>query len=174
MLITGPCVEATRALFADSSNGFNSIVNSLGHSELAIDWAPDTSIQFFEANLHPLDLEESSDFKYPVAFLHGTASTNTHDQFGTDFSGSVTLSLRIYASSRAAKASKAARALEILGNVVESAVNKLLADNQWPQTFGISSGVCGSWPMAREAVAAAGENWRQGYIFRLSIELTTA
>ncbi len=174
MLITGPCVEATRRLFADPSTGFNSIVTSFAHPELSIDWTAASSLQFFEANLHPDNLEESSDFKYPCAFLHGVASTNTHDQYGTDFSGSVTLSLRIYATTRIAKASGAARALEILANVVESAVNTLLADNQWPQTFGVPGAVCGSWPMAREAVASAGENWRQGYIFRLSIELTTA
>jgi hypothetical protein len=171
--ITGPCVEATRSFLADSVAGFNAVVTALGFPALTIDWSAATSKQFFEMASHPDFFEESAPFKYPMCFLHGLASNNIHEQFGVRFSGNVDLALRFYAVSKAPSIGTAGRQLESIGNAVESAVNTLFCDGNWPQNYGVS-GVLAAYPMTREPIQEAGEEWRQGYIFRLSFESTSA
>jgi hypothetical protein len=173
LLLTGPCVEATRTFLSNGTNGFNPLVTGMGSSGLVIDWTAATSKQLFELNAHPDDFEESAPFKYPMCFLHGVGSNNTHEQFGVRFSGRVELMLRFYVTSKAPSIAVAGRALEATGNAIEGAVNTMFCDGNWPQNYGLSA-VFAGYPMVREAIQSAGEEWRQGFGFRLSFELTAA
>jgi hypothetical protein len=173
LLITGPCIEAARLFLADNTKGFNPLVAGLGFTGLAIDWNANTSKQFFEINAHPDDFEDSAPFAYPMCFLHGISSNNAHEQFGVRFSGRVDLALRFYATTKAPSIAKAGRALEAIGHAIEGAVNTMFSDGNWPQSYGLGA-VFAGYPMTREPIEKAGDEWRQGFTFRLTFDLTAS
>lgn len=173
LLISGPLVEAVRLFLSQTVGGYNSIVTALGQAALTVDWTKATSKQYFELNAEPDDFEESTPFKYPMVFLYSATSNNEHEQYGTDFSGKVQLMLKFYVSNKSSSLAVAGRALEVTGNVIESAVNTLFGDGNWPQSYGATA-VMASYPMTRERLQPDGEEWRQGFIFRLTFEATAS
>ena len=165
--ISGPCHEATRLALANASTGFNALVAAnaaaFGVTAFSIDWGATSSVQYFPCNAGPDDVEESTPFKYPCVFHYAVQSSNEHEQYGAHFSGPVSQALSFHFTDDSVALS---RTLEKIGNLVESVVNTIFADGNWPQNFGANA-VCGRLPMTRGPIEPAGESQRQSFTFRL-------
>ena len=174
--ITKYATDALLLLLGHPTNGFNaslaSVAGSYGIQPVTINWGPG-SPQFFPVNLHPDDLEESTVSKYPMAFLCGLRSQNTHESHGRKFSGPVELRLSFWLTSKASSIVKAASALESLCSAIEEACNNMFWNGNWPQGYGASSSVCNPPMCTRGEVEQAGEMWRQAIVFNLVFTLDT-
>lgn len=170
-LITRYVRAAAKAYLADPTSGFNATLASIaathGVTAFTIDWSA-TSKQFWEAYLTPDDVDESAASKYPMAFLHGVASDNSHDSLPRTFSGSVDLALAFWFTDRA---TSAPRTLEPLCDAVEDAVNAMFADGNWPQLWGASNAVMVRCPSQRARLDTGGEHWRASIVFRLTFQV---
>lgn len=164
--ISGPCREAARLLLA-SSAGFNALVNAhageFGVLPVQVDWNRDTSLQYFQTFGTPDDLEDTTNYKYPLVFHYALNTVNIHEQFAAQFAGQVTHLLAFHFSD---KSSKMSRKLEKYGDLVEAVCNQLFHDGNWPQQFGANA-VCGQYPMRRTALLQAAESWQQTFTFQL-------
>jgi hypothetical protein len=174
--ITKYVQDATLLLLGHPTNGFNAslavVAGSYSVQPVTINWGVG-SMQFFAANLHPDDLDESTPSKYPMVFLHGVQSRNTHESLGRKFSGQVQLQLTFWLTHKAASASKAGPALEALCNAIEETCNNLFYNGNWPQGYGASSAICIPPVCTRAQVEQAGEMWRQAIGFNLVFTLDT-
>lgn len=174
--ITQYAKDAMVLYLEHGAKGFNAslaAVASAYHIEpFKIDWGPD-SIQFFPIFGTPDDLEESDIAKYPMAFLYGVRSRNTHESHGRKFSGPVELTFSIWVTHKASKFSKAARALDAMCSAVEEACNNMFHDGNWPQLYGASRAVCLSPAFTRLQPEPEGEGWRQGVVLNMVFTLDT-
>lgn len=176
MSITKYVQDATKLFLGHPTKGFNTTLATVAASysiqPITIDWGVN-SIQFFPAYLTPDDLDESTPSKYPMAFLHGVRSRNTHESHGRNFSGPVELALTVWVTHKAASAGKAGPALDLLCSAIEETCNTMFTDGNWPQGYGASSAVCEPPPCTRTRVEQEGEMWRQAVIFNMVFTLDT-
>lgn len=174
MTITKYVKDATVLMLGHSAQGFNKTLADVSVTyalePLAINWNPGGP-QFFQANLTPDDLDESTPSKYPMVFMYGVRSQNTHQSMGRTFSGQVELALIFWLTHKASSAGKAGSALEALCDAIEDTCNSLFTNGNWPALYGAASSVCLPPSCARSSLEAEGEGWRQSLVFRLVFTL---
>jgi len=99
---SGQVRDTVLAQIADDTRGFNAQIAvtmpAAGLQPFTIDWNPDKSLNFFEANMNPEDIEATTPFRYPVATLYTPDEEDTLDQAFITYSGSVRMALSIYLS----------------------------------------------------------------------------
>ncbi len=133
-----------------------------------VDWS-DNSKQFFQGQLHPDDLDESTPSIYPMVMLYSTSSQNQNTQKYTAFSGVVSLGLDFHLSWKSAKVLPA---FDDLVDAVEDAVFATLNAASY-QNWAMPVIYNGDITSQRRPLDMAGEHWRQTISFRLVFEVVT-
>jgi hypothetical protein len=158
------------------NNSFNStlagLAGSYGITAFTVDWSA-ASLQFFQFNGDPDELEQTSASKYPMVFMHAVRSQNTHESLGRNFSGPVEVELTFWISHLATQVIKAGPALETTCNVIEDACNLLFTNGNWPQLYGATNAICMPPTCVRGRVEKAGQSYRQAIQFNLVFTLDT-
>jgi hypothetical protein len=176
-MITQYVADATALYLGHASRGFNAIFATVAAAyrvdPIVINWTPSGSLQFFQAFGTPDDLDESSASKYPMVFLYGAGSQNTHESLGRQFAGPVRMTLTFWVTHKAAAFSKAAPVLERVCNAIEDTCNQLFTDGNWPQRYGATNSVCLPPACTRSRVEGEGEMWRQAVSFNMVFTLDT-
>ncbi|CAB4130876.1 hypothetical protein UFOVP130_41 [uncultured Caudovirales phage] len=164
-----------RAVFlrlSDAATGFNAalagVAASYGVTPFVIDWTVNSK-QFFAAQLHPDEIDESTPSKYPMVMLYALSSDNRNIQKFAEFAGFVSIGLDIHLSWRPAKA---VPNFEDLADAVEDAVYATLNGQNF-QDWGASVVYNGDVSVQRRPLEMSAENWRQTLSFRLVFEVVT-
>lgn len=174
--ITKYVQDATLLYLGHAAKGFNAslavVTASYGIQPITIDWT-ESSLQFYPAYGTPDDLDKSTASKYPMVFLHGVRSRNTHESMSRNFSGQVEMVLAIWLTHKAVSFGKAGRALDLMCSAVEQACNDMFRDGNWPQGYGATNAVCMPPACTRTRAEPEGEGWRQAVIFNMVFTLDT-
>lgn len=172
--ITKAARDAVRTRLMDPAYGFNAaiatVAPSYGTTAIALDFSA-AGKRFFEAFIHPDQVENSSALRYPVAMLYGTIAQNRNFTKHTDFSGQVQVVFQVWLSWRHGNP---VPNTEDLVDAVEDTLARVFQDRTWAAAYTAPLVYNGDLTVARAQLEQAGEHWRQGITARLTFEVDTA
>jgi hypothetical protein len=168
-LVRDVCV----AQLDDVSRGFNVqfaiTAAAAGIAPFTIDWS-DTSANFFEAQVDPIDIEGSTPMRYPIATLAITGEDNTLDQTWITFSGTVPVELKFYISFIQ---SGVPRNVEKTLSAVSAAVVRTFCDSSAAATANFTGPVVFNRKIkvTRGRLQMGAQNWRAALRFAMVFQL---
>lgn len=157
----------------DPTHGFNAqfaiVAAAQGVTPFVIDWST-TSVNFFEAQIDPADLEGSTPIKYPIATLAVLMETNQHLQTFITFSGTVVMELAFYISF---KPSAVPRNVEATLSAVTAAVVRTFCDPSAVATANFNGPVTFDrvLQVRRLRLEMGAQNWRVPIKFQFAFRL---
>ena len=163
--------DAVRLKLSDSASGFNpvfaSVAPTYGVNAFTVDFS-ERSPQFFQAFVHPDEIDESTPSKYPLMCLYTLRCVNRNEQKFSLFSGDVLIGIDVHLTWRNARVLPD---FESLADAVEEAVITLFNDDALitPPSVAYNGGIS----LDRSTVTMAGEHWRKTLSFRLAFEVHT-
>jgi hypothetical protein len=171
----GQVRDVAVAQLEDVTRGLNvQLAITLGAAGLpvfAFDWSA-TSINFFEVQLDPGDIESTTPLKYPLCTLSVLQEDNQLDQTYITFSGQIVMELCLYISFIQ---SGVPRNVEKTLNAVTAAVIRTFCDSSAAATANFTGPVTFNRKLAvkRSRLQMGAQNWRVPIKFYLPFGLDT-
>jgi len=125
-----------------------------------MNWDPEGG-QYFPFWSAPDQMDDSTPSVYPMVFVYGRSSFNTHRSMNRVFSGTVEIGLDFWVSSPGSTLLQAGLTLETTITAIEEASNDLFYDANWPQSWGAYKCVCMPPAFNRGPIQPNGQEWRQ-------------
>lgn len=135
---------------------------------IAIDFSAQ-SRQFFQGNLDPDSVTQSSIAGYPLMMVYAEAARNQNDRQAALFAGLVDVSIQLHLSWREGNA---VRNCEALSNAAGDALIRLFNAMDWG-LFGPPCYYNGQCALRKSRIEAGGRHWRQTIVFTMALGVDT-
>jgi hypothetical protein len=171
----GQVRDVVVAQLEDAARGLNAqlalTLAAAGLPVFAFDWSA-ASLNFFEAQVDPNDIETSTPMKYPICTLTVVNEDNTLDQTWITFSGTVPVEFVIYISFIQ---SGVPRNVEKTLNAVTAAVIRTFCDSSAAATANFTGPVTFNRKVrvTRPRLQMGAQNWRAPLKFSMVFQLDT-
>lgn len=164
------------SILSDATRGFNptyaALVAGTDYGALPaiiVDFAS-TSANFIQSQVTAQQLDESSNFEYPLMALYTLGIEDTKDRKFAVFAGLIQIALDVFVSQ---ENNEAVPDTETVPDAIEDAMYTIFNGSSFAPSVLQSNGIIynGDISLARGQVQQAGENWLQQLAFRMTFQL---
>lgn len=162
-------LDAVRARLASRFNAtFAAVAAEYGVAPVTIDFGPQ-SRQFFQGNLDPESVTQSSTAGYPLLMVYAESARNQNERQAALFAGQVEVTIQLHLSWREGNA---VRNCEDLSNAAGDTLIRLFNALDWG-LFGPPCYYNGQCLLRKSRVEEGGRHWRQTVLFTMALGVDT-